>query len=137
MRYVLTCIALLAISIIACASKENNQNQDLKKSMERGSVIYKDFCIVCHGANGEGVENTFPPLAQSDYLMTKRTESIKAIKFGQKGEIIVNGKTYNNAMAPLGLYDDEIADVMNYINNSWGNKNTEIVTPEEVSKLKE
>jgi len=137
MKYILTSFALIALLIIACASKESNQNQDFKKSIERGSIIYKDFCVVCHGANGEGVENIFPPLAQSDYLMTKRIESIKAIKFGQKGEITVNGKKYNSAMASLGLYDDEIADVMNYITNSWKNKNTEMITPEEVSKLKE
>lgn len=73
-------------------------------------------------ANGEGAGNVFPPLAKADYLRDKQIESIKAIKFGMSGEIVVNGKTYNSLMSPLGLSDQEVADVMNYINNSWGNK---------------
>lgn len=116
----------------AFASAQNN----LKTSMERGKDIYADFCVTCHLPNGEGVENVYPPLAKSDYLLKNREASIKGIKYGQKGEITVNGKTYNNVMAPMGLSDDEVADVMNYINNSWGNKNKKIVTKEEVSKVK-
>ncbi len=137
MKYILMSIVLCGILVVACASKEKDQNDKLKASIERGSVIYKDFCVVCHQTNGEGVEGAFPPLAKADYLMENRTESIKAIKFGQTGEITVNGKKYNNAMTPLGLYDEEIADVMNYITNSWGNKNDKIITVEEVSQLKE
>jgi len=137
MKYLLFSIVLSGILIVACASKEKEQNDKLKASIERGSAIYKDFCVVCHQTNGEGIEGTFPPLAKADYLMNNRNESIKAIKFGQTGEITVNGKIYNNAMAPLGLYDEETADVMNYITNSWGNKNDKMVTAEEVAQLKE
>lgn len=137
MKSILSSIVLCGILIIACASKEKEQDKVLKESMARGQVIYKDFCVVCHQTNGEGVENVFPPLANSDYLKANRIESIKAVKFGQTGEIIVNGVTYNNAMAPLGLYDEEVADVMNYITNSWGNKNDKIFTVEEVAKLEE
>jgi mono/diheme cytochrome c family protein len=86
--------------------------------------------------NGEGVENTFPPLAKSDYLINNQEASIRGIKFGQKGEITVNGIKYNGNMAPMGLDDKEIADVTNYINNSWGNTNDKIVTEEEVSGIK-
>nr|WP_290856419.1 cytochrome c [Flaviramulus sp.] len=113
-----------------------SQSSNLNTSIERGKEIYSDFCITCHLPNGEGVENVYPPLANSDFLMQNREASIKAIKYGQKGEIIVNGKTYNSYMAPLGLDEDEIADVMNYILNSWGNKNDSIITEEEVSKIK-
>lgn len=108
----------------------------LKESIERGNEIYTDFCISCHLPNGEGVESVFPPLAKSDYLIKNREGSIRGIKYGQEGEIVVNGKTYNGMMAALGLSDDEVADVMNYITNSWGNKNDKIVTEEEVSKVK-
>lgn len=137
MKYLLSSIILCGIIIIACASKEHNQNDKLKASIERGAAIYSDFCMVCHQTNGEGIKNTFPPLAKADYLMNNRIESIKAIKFGQTGKITVNGVVYNNAMAPLGLYDEEIADVMNYITNAWGNKNNKMITVEEVAKLKE
>ncbi|MBP0904357.1 cytochrome c [Mariniflexile gromovii] len=104
--------------------------------MERGEEIYTDFCVTCHLPNGKGVEKVYPPLANSDYLLKNREASIKAIKFGMQGEITVNGKKYNTVMAPLGLSDDEVADVMNYINNSWGNKNDKMVTEAEVSKVK-
>ena len=111
------------------------QDPQLKASMERGKLIYTDFCISCHLAGGEGVEGNFPPLAGSDYLLGKREASIRGIKYGQRGEIVVNGKTYNNTMMPMGLEDQEIADVMNYILNSWGNRTDALVTREEVAAI--
>lgn len=118
------------------SNQYTTQTDPLKESIERGSEIYADFCISCHLPNGEGVANIYPPLAKSDYLLKNRNESIRGIKYGQEGEIMVNGKTYNNTMAALGLSNDEVADVMNYITNSWGNKNDKIVTEEEVFKIK-
>jgi mono/diheme cytochrome c family protein len=112
------------------------QDTELKQSMERGNEIYTDFCVTCHLQKGEGVPYTFPPLAKSDYLMANRKNSIKAIKYGLQGEITVNGVTYNSAMAGLGLEDEEVADVMNYISNSWGNTSKSIVTVEEVASIK-
>lgn len=113
-----------------------SQDPELEESMQRGSEIYYDFCVTCHMEQGEGVEKTFPPLAKSDYLLENREESIRGIKFGQSGELIVNGVTYNSIMTPMGLEDEEIADVMNFILNSWGNSTTDFVTNEEVSAIK-
>ena len=113
------------------------QNDPLQESIARGEEVYMDFCVNCHMTNGEGVTGTFPPLAKSDFLKTNRTESIRGIKYGQKGEITVNGVTYNGYMAPLGLSDDEVADVMNYINNAWGNSYGKMVTEEEVANIKQ
>jgi len=114
----------------------NSQTKELKASITRGEAVYTDFCVSCHLPSGEGVQNVFPPLAKSDYLLKNREASIRGIKFGQSGEITVNGVKYNSTMANLGLSDDEVADVMNYITNSWGNKNDKIITEEEVSKIK-
>ncbi len=111
------------------------QDPELEESMQRGSEIYMDFCVTCHLGKGEGVSNTFPPLAESDYLTKNREESIRGVKYGQQGEIVVNDVTYNNVMAPLGLEDDEIADVMNFVMNSWGNSSKEMVTVEEVEAI--
>lgn len=125
----LSCLSIFGIYTIS--------NQDkLQESIKRGSAVYEDFCINCHMANGEGIEATFPPLANSDYLKNNREASIKGIKYGQQGKITVNGKIYNGYMAPLGLDDAEVADVMNYINNSWGNVDKNMVTIEEVSMVK-
>lgn len=113
------------------------QNPDLPSSIQRGSELYADFCVTCHLPNGEGVPFAFPPLAKSDYLIKNRAASIKGIKYGNEGELIVNGITYNSAMAPMGLDDEEIADVMNFILNSWGNSSNDPVTIEEVRAITE
>ncbi len=111
------------------------QYSELTESMERGNEIYSDFCITCHLSKGEGVPYTFPPLAKSDYLMNNREQSIKTVKYGLQGEITVNEIVYNSGMAAMGLEDEEVADVMNYIANSWGNTYDSIVTEDEVSKV--
>ncbi|WP_298534425.1 cytochrome c [uncultured Algibacter sp.] len=108
----------------------------LLESIKRGSDVYKDFCVSCHMSYGEGVKNVYPPLAKSDFLRENREESIHVIKYGQKGKIVVNNVTYNGSMSAQGLSDDEVADVMNYITNTWGNKNDKMVTEEEVSNIK-
>ena len=97
-----------------------------------GKEIYTDFCIQCHGANGKGDGAKFPPLAGSDWLTKKRKQSIHAVKFGQNGEIVVNNTKFNNTMPSMGLSNQEIADVMNYIMTSWGNKQKKKVTEKEV-----
>lgn len=117
------------------AVKQTSQTS-LKKSMARGVKVYANFCSQCHRPNGKGVAKNFPPLAGSNWLANKRIESIKAIKYGLKGEIIVNGETYNGIMSPLGLSDEEVADVMNYSMNSWGNSQKEMVTAKEVKTVK-
>jgi len=108
---------------------------ELEKSILRGGDIYMDFCRRCHRSKGQGSGKKYPPLAESDFLMNYRTQSIRIVKYGQQEEIIVNGKTYDKMMEPLGLEDDEIADVMNYIMNSWDNTQDNMVTPEEVAAV--
>ena len=128
------CISIYLITILGL-SISLFQEPTLKESIERGSELYRGFCVTCHLDNGKGVPPTFPPLANSDYLMQKRKASIHAVKYGLQGEITVNGTTYNNAMASMGLEDEEIADIMNYIMNSWGNEQDTMVTPEEVGAI--
>ncbi|WP_273566532.1 c-type cytochrome [Maribacter halichondriae] len=111
------------------------QDPALEESVQRGSEIYADFCVTCHLEKGEGVMGTFPPLAKSDYLMKNREASIRGVKYGQQIEIMVNGVTYNSAMPDPGLEDEEIADVINYILNSWGNSSDEMVTVDEVEVI--
>jgi mono/diheme cytochrome c family protein len=124
--------------ILSCNSSDKKiakTNSQTTQDFSEGKLIYNDFCMQCHMANGEGVPKVFPPLATSDYLKNNRTESIKGIKYGLSGEIMVNGEKYNTIMAAQGLTNKEIANVMNYITNSWGNKNTQLITEEEVSKV--
>lgn len=117
-------------------TEEYQQLTPLKASIQRGSELYEEFCMQCHLPDGKGTDGVIPPLAGSDWLKNKRKECIHAVKYGQNGPIVVNGKKYNGTMAPMGLTDKEVADVMNYIMNSWGNKSSQMVTEEEVKQIK-
>lgn len=113
------------------------QDQVAAQNQSAGKEIYTDFCIQCHGANGKGDTKNFPPLDGSDWLINKRAQSIHAVKFGQSKEIVVNKKKFNNTMPAMGLTNKEVADVMNYIMNSWSNKQSKLVTEKEVAAIKE
>src|SRR5574343_79168 len=108
---------------------------NLKKSIEAGKKVYETSCMNCHMQDGKGLEGVFPPVAQSDFLKKSSNEIIDVLIKGQSGEIKVNGVTYNGAMPSVEyLSDQEMADVLNYIQNSWGNKNAKPVLPEQVKK---
>ena len=126
---------LLLLSSVLFFSAEI-QDPELKASIERGRDVYNDFCITCHLGNGEGSKGIIPPLAKSDYLLNNRKESIRAVKYGQQGKIKVNGVEYNGIMGNQHVTVEEIADVMNYILNSWGNSGAKRVTEEEVRSVK-
>lgn len=110
--------------------------QDIRnsESYANGQVVYEDFCMLCHMANGQGVPKAFPPLANSDYLKDIKA-TVNSIKYGLNGPIVVNGVKYNSVMAPMGLDDQEVADVTNYILNTWGNRNNQRITKQMVEKL--
>ncbi|WP_010177972.1 c-type cytochrome [Aquimarina agarilytica] len=113
------------------------QDETLSKSIQNGELIYGKYCARCHKTNGEGSKN-YPPLANSDWLLTtKLPKSIHAVKYGLKGNIIVNGKNYKRTMPKSKLKDQEIADVMNYIMNNWGNKQTSMITKKVVTEIKQ
>lgn len=119
-------------------TKNNQEKITLEKSIANGKDIYADFCVQCHLVNGKGDSKNFPPLDGSDWIDNKIIQSIHAIKFGLSGEIKVNGKKFKNAMPPsVGLSSQEIADVLNYIRNSWGNKYPKMITVEQVEKVKQ
>jgi nitrite reductase (NO-forming) len=107
----------------------------LKESVERGKTVYESTCMSCHMAEGEGLEGAFPPLAGTGRLADKG-RLVKILYNGMSGPIKVKGKEYNMEMTPVAhLSDQEAADVLNYIRNSWGNKAAEIKTAE-IAKLK-
>lgn len=107
------------------------QEPSLKESMKRGKEVYALNCQNCHLQNGEGMEGVNPPVAKTNYLKDAK-KNIDIILNGQSGEITVNGKKYNALMpAQNYLTDQQIADVLNYIRNTWGNKYP-VITPAQV-----
>ena len=107
-----------------------------QQRLSEGERIFNQSCFACHQANGQGLAGIFPPLAQSDYLLADVDRAIRGIIEGQKGEMVVNGKTYNQIMPPQALSNDEIASVVSFVNRSWGNEG-EMVEPDRVRKVRE
>lgn len=94
-------------------------------------------CAACHQANGLGVPGVYPPLAGSDWVQGNEERIIRIVLHGLNGPLTVAGKEYNNVMAPLGaaLKDDQIANVLTYIRQEWGNNAPE-VKPETVARVR-
>ena len=111
------------------------QNKTKTESIKAGLEIYQDFCLQCHLSTGIGVSGVFPPLKASDYLLENTNLSIAGIKYGLRGKIIVNNEEYDGIMVRQGLDNEEVADVMNYILNEWGNQTSAFITPNQVSKI--
>lgn len=127
-------IATLIFSVAFSFPGTFSEQDDLAKSKARGKVVYEEFCITCHMASGEGVKGAFPTLVKSDFYL-QREATLRAVKYGQKGQITVNGVKYNGMMPAPGLTDQEIADVMNYVFTSWGNQGHAPVTATEVKAI--
>lgn len=103
----------------------------LQERMERGRQVFTTNCTACHQSEGQGIPGAFPPLAGSDFLMQDRNRSIRIVARGLNGPIVVKGQHYDGVMPALGLSDEDTANVLTYIRNSWGN-NGGMVTTEEV-----
>ncbi|MEN9536905.1 MAG: hypothetical protein RLZZ178_902 [Verrucomicrobiota bacterium] len=105
-------------------------------SLERGKAVYSRTCIACHQPTGMGLPPVFPPLAGSEWVAKDASIAVRNIVNGMQGPITVKGVSYNSMMPPVaGLSDKDIADVVNYVNNSWGNTGP-TVTEEEVKAIK-
>ena len=144
-------VAILAIS--GCSQSGNDAQQAATQTdaavhqaetaagavgevMARGEVAYSANCAACHQPNGEGLRGAFPPLAQSDFLAGNRRDVMQAALFGLSGPITVNGVDYNGVMPSLGhLSDQELADALTYVFNSWGNS-LAAVSVDEVAALR-
>lgn len=103
-----------------------------------GAQVYVDNCAGCHRTDGKGYESTFPVLAGNPSLLSNDPSSVISI-------ILKGGQRAVTQHAPTGLTmpdfawrldDQEVADVSNFIRNSWGN-NAELVTPGQVAKIRE
>ncbi|WP_196888861.1 copper-containing nitrite reductase [Aureivirga sp. CE67] len=113
--------------------KETLKAISLEDQLEFGKDTYMQTCFACHQAEGQGVPNAFPPLAKSDYLNADVNRAIDIVLNGKSGEIEVNGKKYNSVMTKQVLSDEEIANVLTYIYNNWGN-DKKVITPAMVKK---
>ena len=114
-------IELMAQKEKVMAANPELSNITKEIQMERGKKVFLTSCFACHMANGEGLPAVFPPLAKSDFIQADHDRAIKVVLKGLSGPITVNGKPYNNLMPPQEFTDDQVADVLTYVMNSWGN----------------
>ncbi len=126
-----TALLLLLLVQLGCQPKDNRKENTLASISDQkvlqyaiqGKILYEGNCANCHQKDGTGLGNLIPPLRDSDYLEADVGRTAMIIKHGQEGEIIVNGKSYNKKMpANPHLTNMEIAQIMTYIYNIWGNE---------------
>ncbi|MCB0661713.1 MAG: c-type cytochrome [Saprospiraceae bacterium] len=89
----------------------------------QGEILYNNFCSNCHATDGSGLQGLIPPLAASDFLDKNRDQLACIIRYGLADTIVVNGRTYTQEMEAIpNLSRFEIANILNYVEYSWGNK---------------
>jgi mono/diheme cytochrome c family protein len=120
---------LMAILVYSCQSEADIT---FGRYYSIGSVIYQGKCQNCHGKDGQGLSALMPPLTDSAYLRTNKTKLACFIKYGLQNKIvIVNKKAYEGDMPAQDLAPIEIAEVLTYVTNSFGN-NMGLITGEQV-----
>lgn len=126
-------ISLFFITTIGLAFA---QQSSLKTSMENGKKIYEQYCLSCHQADGTGVPKLNPPLIKTSYVTGDKKKLIQWVLLGSTEKVAIDGKYYSNNMpAQDFLKDQEIADVLTYIRNSFGNK-ASAITATDVKNLR-
>jgi mono/diheme cytochrome c family protein len=115
MQFKLCC--LIGVALFYCV-EANAQN------MQNGKKIYEARCLACHQADGGGVPNMNAPLdAASNVVGKDIARLVRIIRYGYNERIALDGFYYSNSMtANPDLKDNEIADLLTYIRNSWSNK---------------
>jgi mono/diheme cytochrome c family protein len=101
-----------------------------------GAKVFTVYCATCHQQDGKGASGRFPPLAATDWVTGDKSRLIDLVLNGLQGSITVNGETYVNAMPQHSfLSDEEVANVLTYIRQSFGN-NAGPVTLDEVAAIR-
>lgn len=111
-------------------------SSSLQQSVLRGKVLYEKHCMVCHQKDGGGVMNLNPPLIKTTYVLGDKTRLIDILLKGLSEPIEIDGDVYANPMpAQNFLTDQQVADVLSYVRNHFGNK-ASVITPAEVKKAR-
>jgi len=104
----------------------------------RGKVVYEQVCALCHNPDGAGKPGQAPPFVGSEWVLVENVGHLIRIPLqGLNGPIKVKGETWNLAMPAMGaaLPDDDLAAVLSYMRNAWGNK-ASMITPEDVAAVR-
>lgn len=112
--------SLQAVGVAAASMEKGTLGKD--QQIAAGKLLFEGTCSTCHQTSGLGIPQVFPPLAKSDYLMADIRRSIGIVLNGLNGPVTVNGESYTSVMPPMSqLNDDEVANILTYARNAWGN----------------
>lgn len=126
---------LMPIALVLTNRKDSTKRIPLQSSLQKskaaGEKVYNKFCISCHQADGGGVPHLTPPLISTSYILGDKQALINILLNGLKN-VDIDEETYSNPMPPLGsiLKDQQIADVLTYVRNSFGNKASAVTVAE-------
>ncbi len=122
--------------VIADINNAANNSKAAEKNFPKGAAIFKSTCQTCHGADGNGIKSLAPPLNQSEWVKDDKNRLIPIVLFGLTGPIKVAGKVYKapeitGDMPGIGgsdeFSDEAIAQLLNFIGNSWNNQAEKII----------
>ncbi|MER0439348.1 cytochrome c [Emticicia sp. W12TSBA100-4] len=134
LQRLLSKLFVLILAVVSFTSCQSEEKIKLEQYYIGGKELYEQNCANCHQKDGKGLQSLYPPIAGSDYLKDKE-KVIYIIKNGLAGEILVNGKKYNQPMpANNQLTNLDIAEVVTYIYNEWHGE-TKITEVKEVEKV--
>jgi mono/diheme cytochrome c family protein len=129
MKFIKTVFVLLIIMVYCNCLKaqvrhtHKSTKAKLALSIANGKVVYTQNCATCHQVDGHGVQNMNPPLIQTNYVLGDKTKLIQIVLNGFNEDVEINGNSYSNTMPSHDfLKDQQIADVLTYIRNSFTNK---------------
>ena len=110
-------------AMIEVSASNNYESQITYTGTSPGESIFKKYCVTCHQADAGGVPNLTPPLIKTTYVLGDKERLIKIILNGFNENIEIEGEYFSNPMPALNiLKDQEIADVLTYVRNNFGNK---------------
>ena len=110
---------------------KTSTSSSMKASMDRGQAVYKTVCLTCHQADGGGVPRMNPPLIKTKWVLGDKTKLITLMLKGMNEPIEIEDDEYHNPMPPhTELNDQQIADVLTFVRNSFGNKASAVSTNE-------
>ena len=126
--------------MISCETPSTSEVSGLGKELpngyEEGKKLFSARCAVCHGEKGQPQISIYPPIKNSSFLMNNQDKIPCVIRYGLKGAINVNGKSYDMKMASNpDLSAEEISQLINYMNNSWGNTYGSTTTEDVINVL--
>lgn len=123
--------------IIAAANTPAPPVVDLPKHLVTGRDLYLKACIECHQADGNGVANTFPPLAGSEWVAGDQKTMIRILLGGLYGPIKVKGVDYNGVMPGHShVSDEELAAIASYVRFTFADKKEDAITPAEIKAIR-